>query len=242
MHDKVRADRCCRPALLVFMPMQARGDLDKPAVELFRATAIHRRKRADHAVAAGSGYEFHAGNQEHGSCDQRQPKAILKPRERVGTCLGTWQGRFAVPVVMLALPASLARSNGRHKRQLLTSVIPGRCVSGSDLTFESRKGDDGISCQIRSTKARTHKGGDAGFWRLSSTLLLDQSIASFDPSRRNQRCSVCERLDDRGIRVTRFIRFAGNSRPFAQARSNFPTENSNRTSKLPSFTCHGKSS
>jgi hypothetical protein len=58
-------------------------DLAEPFVELFGAAAIHRRERADHAVAAGGYHELDAGDQKHRRRDQRQAEAVAKAREEI---------------------------------------------------------------------------------------------------------------------------------------------------------------
>ena len=62
------------------MTAQPVFDLAEPFVELFGAAAIHRRERADHAVAAGGDHEFDAGDEKHRRRDQRQAEAIAKAR------------------------------------------------------------------------------------------------------------------------------------------------------------------
>ena len=46
--------------------------------------AIHRRKRADHAVAAGGDHELDAGDQKHRRRDQRQAETVAKARQGIG--------------------------------------------------------------------------------------------------------------------------------------------------------------
>jgi hypothetical protein len=84
VHDQVRTDRNRRPSALVAMTAQPVFDLAKPAIELFRAAAIHGRECADHAVAAGGYYKVNAGDEEHRRRDQRQAEAVAKSREWIG--------------------------------------------------------------------------------------------------------------------------------------------------------------
>ena len=65
-------------------------DLRQPFVELFGTAAIHRRERADHAVAAGGDHKVDAGDEKHRCRDQRQAEAVAKARERIDC----WQSRF----------------------------------------------------------------------------------------------------------------------------------------------------
>src|SRR5258705_10690372 len=81
VQDQVRTDRSRRPSALVAMTAQPVFDLAKPAIELFRAAAIHGRECADHAVAAGGHYKVNAGDEEHRRRDQRQAEAVAKSRE-----------------------------------------------------------------------------------------------------------------------------------------------------------------
>ena len=64
MHDQVGADRRGGFAACIRMLLQSALDLAEPFIELFGAAAIHRRKRADHAVAACSYHEFDARRRE----------------------------------------------------------------------------------------------------------------------------------------------------------------------------------
>jgi len=66
------------------MTAQPLLDVAEPAVELLGAAAVHRRKRADHAVAAGRRHQFDAGDEKHRRRDQRQAEAPVKARERIG--------------------------------------------------------------------------------------------------------------------------------------------------------------
>ena len=75
------ADRRRRFAACVGMPLQPAFDLAQPFVELFGAAAIHRRERADHAVAAGGDHKLDAGDEKHRRRDQRQAEAVAKARE-----------------------------------------------------------------------------------------------------------------------------------------------------------------
>src|SRR5882757_2414812 len=82
---KTSAPASCRglPAGFAGMKAQPLLDLAEPAIELFRTAAIHRRKRADHAVAAGSYHQFDAGDQKHRRRDQRQAQTTAKARKSV---------------------------------------------------------------------------------------------------------------------------------------------------------------
>jgi hypothetical protein len=65
------------------MAAQARFDIGEPLIELLRPAAIHRRKRADHAIAASAYHKLDAGDEKHRRRDQRKAEAIAKARERV---------------------------------------------------------------------------------------------------------------------------------------------------------------
>ncbi len=83
MHDQVRADRCRRFAACIRMRLQPDVDIRQPLVELFGTAAVHRRERADHAVAACGYHKVDAGDEKHRCRDQRQAEAVAKARERI---------------------------------------------------------------------------------------------------------------------------------------------------------------
>ncbi len=87
VHDQVRADRGGRFSASVGVTPQPGFDVAEPAVELFGAAAIHRRERADHAVAASGHHKIDAGDEEHRRRDQRQAQAVAKACQRVGGLL-----------------------------------------------------------------------------------------------------------------------------------------------------------
>ena len=84
VHDQVRAYRRGALAAGVKMAAQLPFDVAEPIIELFGAAAIHGRKRADHAIAAGGYHQIDAGDQKHRRRDQRQIEAIAKSREGIG--------------------------------------------------------------------------------------------------------------------------------------------------------------
>src|SRR3954469_479892 len=83
MHDQVRTDRRGWLAALIRMPAKLAFDITNPDIELLGAAAIHRRKRSDHAVAAGCDHKPDAPHQEHRRGDQRQAEAIAKAAKQV---------------------------------------------------------------------------------------------------------------------------------------------------------------
>ena len=83
MQDQIGADRGCGFAACIRMLLQSALDLGQPFIQLLGAAAIHRRKRADHAVAACGDYKLDAGDEKHRCCYQRQAEAVAKTREGV---------------------------------------------------------------------------------------------------------------------------------------------------------------
>ena len=71
MHDQVGADRRGPFAACLGMLLQSALDLAEPLVELLWTTAIHRRERPDHPVAACSYHEFDTRHEKHRRRDQR---------------------------------------------------------------------------------------------------------------------------------------------------------------------------
>jgi hypothetical protein len=86
MHDQVGAHRRGGFAACIRMRFQPDIDIRQPLVQLFGAAAVHRRERADHAVAAGRYHKVCTGDEKHRCRDQRQAEAVAKARERIG-CL-----------------------------------------------------------------------------------------------------------------------------------------------------------
>jgi hypothetical protein len=87
------------------MPAQSTFDIAEPRIELFSLAAVHRRKRADHAIAASGDHKLNAGDQKHRCRDQRQAETIAKARERIGCMQRPWS--------LLAFAANIGTIEGR---------------------------------------------------------------------------------------------------------------------------------
>src|SRR5262249_11954611 len=98
--------------------------------------AIHRRKRADHAVAAGGHHQFHSGDEEHGGGDQWKREAIAKARE--------WIGCLQKVMPLLASSSKIGKARAKNKeRRATTIIIPGRSAGPNP---ESR--DSGFTLRV----------------------------------------------------------------------------------------------
>jgi hypothetical protein len=99
MHDQVGADRRGAFAARIRMLLQSTLDLAQPLVKLLGTTAVHRRERADHPVAACSYYEFHTRHEKHRCRDQRQAQVFIEARKKIDRLRHGDLSRF---LVMLA--------------------------------------------------------------------------------------------------------------------------------------------
>ena len=142
---QIGADRL---PLCVGMSAQPVFDVAEPGIELFGAAAIHRRKRADHAVAAGRHHEIDAGDQEHRRCDQRQAEAVAKARE--------WIGGIQRSVSLI--PTAFAVSCSEFAVLALDNI--GTIEAETTKPLEE-------TCPIRSTRFRRLRADAAGAGALS---------------------------------------------------------------------------
>src|SRR5437763_8616882 len=99
------------------MPAKLAFDIAKPNIELLRGAAIHRWKRSDHAVAAGSSHKLDARYQEHRRGDQRQADAITKAAKEVGGSQTRAFHWFIVPRCKFLVLASDNIGAGEDRQQ-----------------------------------------------------------------------------------------------------------------------------